>query len=323
VTNSVRRALITGLTGQDGSFLAQMLLDLGYSVTGLVRNPHDGDLGSAEHLRDRVELLSGDLLSPATFVDAVIELRPHEIYHFAAPTFVPDCWKEPTYTICAIVGSASALLEAVRDHSPSTRLLIAGSGEMFGDASRSPQDLSTNCNPRNPYATAKLAAYHLVSQIRGNADIFACTAILYNHESERRPEAFVSRKITRAAAAIKLGLADQLVLGDVTAIRDWSFAGDIVRGCWLMLQQTNACDYILASGIGHTVQDLLDAAFSHVGLDPAKHVRIDEQFVRAPELTRLVGDPSPAHTELNWTPTLTFEDLVGRMVDADLRELEA
>jgi GDPmannose 4,6-dehydratase len=321
VTAGPRRALITGLTGQDGSFLAELLLADGYQVTGLVRNGADADLGRAEHLRGRVQLVTGDLLEPKALVTCVRQLAPDELYHLAAPTFVPESWRQPARTMAAIAAGTAALLEAVSAHSPGTRLLVAGSGEMFGDAPESPQREETPCRPRTPYATAKLAAHQLVGQIRERNGIFACSAILYNHESERRAESFVTRKITRAAAAIKLGLAQELTLGDTSATRDWSFAGDIMRGCRLMLTADRPGDFILASGIGHTVDDLLQAAFTHVGLDPSRYVRIDPKLVRAPEATKPVGDPSRARSQLGWAPTLNFEQLVARMVDADLREL--
>jgi GDPmannose 4,6-dehydratase len=320
VTGPPRRALITGLTGQDGSFLAEQLLADGVHVTGLVRGG-DPDLGCAEHLRDRVTLVTGDLLSPETLTAAVSEVRPDELYHLAAPTFVPDSWRHPARTASAIVVATATLLEAVAEKSPGTRLLVAGSGEMFGDAPTSPQREDTPCRPRSPYATAKLAAHQIVGQVRGRTGVFACSAILYNHESERRPETFVTRKITRAAAAIKLGLADQLSLGDTAAVRDWSFAGDIVRGCRLILAHDRPADYVLASGTGHTVGELLAAAFTRVGLDPAPYVRTDPSLVRPPERRAPIGDPSRARRELHWEATMSFEELIARMVDADLERL--
>lgn len=317
-----RRALITGLTGQDGSFLAESLLDDGYEVTGLIHPEGDGPrLGLASHLEGRLETIEGDLLQPDSLRAAVAEVVPDELFHLAAPTFVPESWRRPARTQAAIVVATAALLEAVRDESPATRLLVAGSGEMFGDAPQSPQREDTPCRPRTPYAAAKLAAHQLVGQLRGHAGIFACSAIMYNHESERRPETFVTRKITRAAAAIKLGLATELTLGNTSVVRDWSFAADIMRGCRLMLARPRPDDYVLASGVGHTVADLLDAAFAHVGLDPEDYVRTDPELVRAPEATPPVGDPGRARDELGWVSTLTFEQLVARMVDADLAEL--
>jgi GDPmannose 4,6-dehydratase len=320
VSRERRRALITGLTGQDGSFLAESLLADGYEVAGLVRD-QDAGLGCAEHLAGQVELVTGDLLAPASLAGAVRRLRPDELFHLAAPTFVPDSWQHPARTLSAITVATATLMEAIGEHSPDTRLLVAGSSEMFGDAPESPQRESTACRPRSPYATAKLAAHQLVGQLRERDGLFACSAILYNHESERRPESFVTHKITRAAAAIKLGRIDELRLGDTSATRDWSFAGDIMRGCRLMLARDQPGDYILASGTGHTVDEFLQAAFAHVGLDPAEFTRTDPTLVRGPERTKPIGDPGKARAQLGWEPTLSFEQLVARMVDADLREL--
>jgi GDPmannose 4,6-dehydratase len=316
-----RRALLTGLTGQDGSFLAELLLEHGYEVTAAVRRPPGASLGVAEHLRGRVKLVRGEVLDPSCLTAAVTRIQPDELYHLAAPSFVPDSWSRPARTLAAIAGATVAFLEAVRDHSPKTRVFVAASAEMFGDAPESPQREDTPCRPRNPYATAKLAAHNLVRQLREHDKLFACSGILYNHESERRPEAFVSRKITRAAASIKLGLQTEVVLGDLTAVRDWSFAGDIVRGAWLMLQQERPDDYILASGVAHTVAELAAIAFAHVGLDADDHIRVDPSLVRAAERVPQIGDPTRARTELGWAPRVTFEELVQRMVDADLAAL--
>jgi len=318
-----RRALVTGLTGQDGSFLADLLLDKGYAVTGLVRTGEDDQLGFAEHLRARVSLVDGDLLTPETLAAAVDQIRPDELYHLAAPSFTPDSWERPARTLAAIAGATATLLEAVRTASPATRIFVAASGAMFGAAPESPQREDTPCRPETPYATAKLAAHQLVGQLRRHDDLFLCSGILYNHESERRPDHFVSRKIARAAAEVKLGLADEVVLGDLTAIRDWSFAGDVMHGAWLMLQQEEPDDYVLASGIGRTVADLAEVAFASVGLAAADHIRVDPGLVRAPEPTPPVGDASRARERLGWQPTLSFEQLIHRMVDADLRALRA
>jgi GDPmannose 4,6-dehydratase len=323
VTPSPPRALVTGITGQDGSFLAERLLDEGFEVWGLVRGGEDCELGLVTHLRDRLRIIRGELLVPDSLERAVRELRPDELYHLAAPSFVPDSWRHPARSAAAIVTATATLLEAVRDHSPSTRFLLAASGEIFGEAGESPQTESTAPRPVNPYAIAKLAAHQLVGRLREQAGVFACSAIMYNHESERRPPSFVTRKITQAAAAIKLGQVSELVLGDTSAVRDWSFAGDVVAGATLMLRHDTPADYILASGVGRTVRDLLEVAFAQVGIDPDAHVRIDPQLVRAPETTARVGDPARAHMELGWRPTVSFEQLVARMVDADLRELGA
>jgi GDPmannose 4,6-dehydratase len=318
-----RRALLTGLTGQDGSFLAELLLERGYEVAAVVRRPPADPLGASEHLRSRIELIVGNLLNPASLTAAVARVQPDELYHLAAPSFVPDSWRRPAQTLAAIAGSTAALLEAVRDRSAHTRVFVAGSGAMFGDAPESPQREDTACRPRNPYAIAKLAAHHLVGQLREHDQLFACSGILYNHESERRPESFVPRKVSRAAAAIKLGLASELTVGDLDAVRDWSFAGDVMQGAWLMLQREHPQDYILASGIPHTVADLARVAFAHVGLDANDHVRVDADLVRPEEPVPRVGDSSRARAQLGWQPTLSFEQLVQRMVDADLSALRS
>lgn len=317
-----RVALVTGFTGQDGSFLAELLLERGYRVTGLVRSAAGERLGYSEHLRDRVSVLEGDVVRSETLTAAVDKLRPDELYHLASPSFTPDSWLRPAETVAAVAGSTATLLEAVRASSPGTRVFVAGSGAMFGDAPESPQREDTCCRPQSPYATAKLAAHQLVGQLRARDDLFACSGILYNHESERRPEHFVSRKITVAAASIKLGLSDHVVLGDMTAVRDWSFAGDVMYAAWLMLQRERADDYVLASGTAHTVADLAEVAFAHVGLNPGDHIRVDPVLVRQAETTRQVGDASKARRELRWEPQVGFEELIQRMVDADLRTLE-
>ena len=320
--SETRRALVTGLTGQDGSFLAEALLRRGYSVAGVIRRDATAPLGSAEHLRGRVELVRGSLLHAESLIAAVNEVRPDELYHLAAPSFAPDSWRHPANTLAAVVGSSAALLEAVRDAGHQIRVFVAGSGAMFGAAGETPQSEDTPCRPQTPYATAKLAAHQLAGQLRAHDGLFACSGILYNHESERRPDHFVSRKITRAAAAIKLGLADEVVLGDLSAVRDWSFAGDVMHGAWLMLQQETPDDYILASGAGHTVADLADIAFDHVGLRARDYIRVDPKLVRAPEPTIQVGDSTRARQRLGWRPNVSFEQLVQRMVDADVRALQ-
>jgi GDPmannose 4,6-dehydratase len=316
-----KTALVTGVTGQDGSFLAELLLEQGYAVSGMVRREPDAPLGAAEHLRGRVELIYGDLLEPRTLEAAVADRRPSELYHLAAPSFVPESWARPAQTLLAIAGASAALLEAVCAHSADTRVFLAISAAIFAGASESPQDEDTVCRPNTPYAIAKLAAHQLAVRLRQHEGLYACSGILYNHESERRPESFVSRKITRAAAAIKLGMAEEVVLGDLAAVRDWSFAADIMRGAWLMLQQEDPRDYILASGVPHTVAELAEIAFSHVGLHAEDHVRVDPKLLRSMEEVPLVGDPSRARNRLGWRPTLGFEALIRRMVNADLREL--
>ena len=270
-----------------------------------------------------MKLIPGDLLRPESLTEAVRRTRPDELYHLASPSFQPESWLHPARTINAIAGSTATLLEAVRDHSRDTHIFVAASGAMFGAASESPQREDTPCRPMTPYAIAKLAAHELAGQLRQHDGIFACSGILYNHESERREESFVTRKITRAAAAIKLGLTSEVKLGDVEAVRDWSYAADIVRGAWLMLQQDVARDYVLASGKPHTVREFAQLAFGRLGLNFDEYIQIDADLVRASESTPQVGDAALAREILGWRPTLSFEQLVYRMVDADLRRLES
>ena len=315
---------MTGLTGQDGSFLAELLLAEGYAVTGMVRGGQRATgaaLGAAEHLRGKVELVEGELLEPKSVRAAVEGVRPQEIYHLAAPSYVPASWENPAQTLVAIAGATAALLEAVRDTDPTARVFTAASGAMYGAAGESPQHEQTPCRPDTPYAIAKLAAHELVGAMRVHDGLYICSGILYNHESERRPEQFVTRKVTRAAAAVELGLADEVVLGDLEAVRDWSFAGDVMRGAWLMLQQQEPEDFILASGEPHTVAELATTAFACVGRDAERYVRVAPEFVRAPEPTPLVGDPSRARERLGWKASLSFEQLVERMVRADVETL--
>jgi GDPmannose 4,6-dehydratase len=323
VTAHPRRALITGITGQDGSFLAELLLEEGYEVSGLLRGGADRELGCSEHLRERLTLLKADLLDVDSLLAAVEQARPAELYHLASPSFVPASWERPAETMRAIAGSTAALLEAVRDVDPHIRVFVAASGAMFGDARESPQHERTQCRPTTPYAIAKLASHQLVGAMRTHNDLWACSGIVFNHESERRPHQFVTRTVTRAAARIKLGLAEEVTLGALDAIRDWSFAGDVMRGAWLTLQQEQPDDYVFASGVGRTVAQLVDTAFACVGLEAERYVRVDPKLMRAPEPTASVGDPTHARERLGWEPLVSFEALVERMVRADLRELQA
>jgi GDPmannose 4,6-dehydratase len=315
-------ALVTGLTGQDGSFLAELLLEKRYAVTGLVRDASARSLGCSDHLRERVALVQGDLRDPAGLRAAIEQVRPTEIYHLAAPSFVPASWERPGETMGAIVGSAAAILQAVIEVDATMRVFVAASGSIFGDARESPQNEDTPCRPTSPYAIAKLAAHQLVGALREHHGLHASSGIAFNHESERRPEQFVSRKVTRGAAAIALGLADELTLGSLDAVRDWSFAGDVMLGAWMILQRPRPDDYVLASGVAHTVADLVDTAFACVDLDPRRHLRVDPSLVRPPERTPSVGDPGKARRLLGWEPRVSFGELVERMVRADLRLLE-
>jgi GDPmannose 4,6-dehydratase len=323
VDTRAKRALITGITGQDGSFLAELLLGKGYEVSGLVRGGGERELGCSEHLRERLTLLSGDLLDAKSLQEAMEWARPDELYHLASPSFIPASWERPEETLRAIAGSTAALLEAVRDSDARARVFVAASGAMFGDAGESPQRESTPCRPATPYAIAKLASHQLVRAMRAHDGLYACSGIVFNHESERRPLQFVTRTITRATAQIKLGLAEEVTLGALDAVRDWSFAGDVMEGAWLTLQQERPEDYVLASGVGRTVGEFAETAFACVGLEAERYVRVDPKLVRAPERTASVGDPSRARKELGWEPRVSFGQLVERMVQADLRALQA
>jgi GDPmannose 4,6-dehydratase len=322
VPATTRHALLTGLTGQDGSFLAELLLVQGYTVTGLVRGAPGRSLGCSEHLREQVGLVHGDLLDASSLRTAIEQSEPTEIYHLGAPSFVPASWEHPAEALSAIAGSTAGLLEIVREISPQARVFVAASGAMYGEALESPQREDTPCRPTTPYAIAKLAAHQLVGVVREHNGLWACSGIVYNHESERRPERFVTRRITRGVAEIALGQREELTLGSLDAVRDWSFAGDIVRGAWLMLQQERAEDYVLASGVPHTVAEFAQAAFACVDLDAERHLRVDPALVRPPERTPSVGDPSRAREGLGWEPLVSFPQLVERMVRADLRTLE-
>jgi GDPmannose 4,6-dehydratase len=316
-----RRALITGITGQDGSYLAELLLEKGYAVSGLARGGERRSLGCSEHLRGRIDVLDGDLLEPDGLRDALARTKPHELYHLASPSFVPDSWQRPRETIEAIAGGAAALLECVRDEFHSTRVFLAASAAMFGNTNESPQNELTPCLPANPYAIAKLASHRIAGAMREHDGLWVCSGILFNHESERRPPRFVTRTVARAAAQIKLGQVEEVRLGSLLAVRDWSFAGDVVRGSWLALQQEQPEDYVFASGVGHTVAELAQVAFACVGLDSERYIRIDPKLERPPEPTASVGDPSKARERLGWEPTLSFEQLVQRMVEAELSAL--
>lgn len=318
----VAHALITGIAGQDGSYLAELLLEKGYEVTGMQRTGAT-TLGASEHLRGRIGLVEGQLLDPESLRAAVEAVRPTELYHLAAPSFVPASWEEPASVTVAIAGATAALLQAVRDLDPSIRVFVASSGGIFVGAHESPQNEMTVPRPPNPYAIAKVAAHQLVGAMREHDGLHASSGIVYNHDSERRPEHFASRRVTRGAAAIALGLESELSLGSLDAVRDWSFAGDIVRGAWMMLQQPRGEDFVLASGTGHTVAELVQLAFACVELDPERYVRVDEARVREPEGKPNVGDPSKARRELGWEAEVSFEALIERMVRADLRSLQA
>ncbi|MGE4426142.1 MAG: GDP-mannose 4,6-dehydratase [Solirubrobacteraceae bacterium] len=325
--------LITGITGQDGGYLAERLLDGGDEVVGAVRRP-DAALERAGlgHLEGRVGMVAMDLGDPTSVHRAVGEVAPDEIYHLAAPTFVPTSWDDPTDTVAAIAAGTATVLAAAGERADATRVLVATSSAMFGDAGVSPQDESTPMRPTNPYAIAKLAAHGLVGALRAHHDRFLVSAITFNHESPRRPAHFLPRKVTAGVAEIATGRADALTLGDLAAVRDWSHARDIVEGMVLALRHDEPDDYVLASGVPHTVGDLVDAAFTAAGVERfvdvpdgerRDRIQVDPRFVRPPERWPSVGDPSKARRVLGWQPRTSFEDLVAEMVAADLVRLGA
>jgi len=317
----VKRALITGIGGQDGSYLAELLLERGYEVAGMVR-PGAVEYSNLEAVRGRIELLEADLLDQRSLATALEAARPGEVYNLAAPSFVPASWERPVETAEFAAVGATSLLEAIRTVDPGIRVYQASSSEIFGAPRQSPQTEETPLEPVTPYGVAKAYAHFIVSSYRRRYGLFACSGILYNHESPRRPLEFLPRKVAHGAASISLGLQEELVLGDLDARRDWGYAGDYVRAMWLMLQEDEPGDYIVASGTSRSVRDLVQCAFAHVGLDWEEHVRVDPALQRgAAELHRLVGDASRAHGRLGWRRELDFEQLVHLLVDADLERL--
>jgi len=317
----VRRALITGIGGQDGSYLAELLLNADYEVVGLVR-PGAPRYENLAGIEGRIELYEADLLNQTSLAQALRAARPAEVYNLAAPSFVPASWERPVQTAEFAAVGATSLLEAIRIVDPHIRFYQASSSEIFGDPTDVPQTEDTPLAPVTPYGVAKAYAHFSARSYRHRYGLFACSGILYNHESPRRPLEFLPRKVAHGAAAVSLGLQDELVLGDLDARRDWGYAGDYVRAMWLMLQQDEPGDYIVASGEGHAVQELVECAFGHVGLDWRDHVRPDPAFQRGrAELHRLVGDPTRARERLGWEAELDFTQLVHLLVDADLERL--
>jgi GDPmannose 4,6-dehydratase len=320
---AVPRALITGIGGQDGSYLAELLLAGGYEVLGLVRPASDRMHPNLARLGGSVELIDGDLDDPASLRRAVGQTRPDSLFHLAAPTFVPDSWDDPTQTLAAIAGGTATLLAAAVATSPLTRIVVASSAEIFGDAGESPQSERSPMRPLTPYGVAKLAAHGIVQVMRARHGLHASSAITFNHESPRRPEHFLSRKVTRGVARIKLGLADELVLGDLDATRDWCDARDVVRALRLMAEADAPGDYVLASGVSHSVRDFVEAAFAAAGLSSEGRLRADPAFVRPQDPTQPLGDAAKAARELGWRPQISFEAMIGQMLEADLQELQA
>ena len=314
-------ALITGITGQDGSYLAELLLDKGYDVYGVVRRASTESFERIDHIRDRITLIQADLLDQSSMVAALQQAEPDEVYNLAAQSFVPTSWSQPVLTAEFTAVGVTRLLEAIRQVDPKIRFYQASSSEMYGRVLEVPQSERTPFYPRSPYGVAKVYGHYITVNYRESYDLFACSGILFNHESPRRGLEFVTRKITDGVARIKLGLADELRLGNLDAQRDWGFAGDYVEAMWLMLQQDTPDDYVVATGETHTVESLVDLAFARAGLDRDKHVVTDPAFIRPAEVDLLIGDPSHAKEKLGWQPKVDFEGLVNMMVDADIERL--
>ena len=313
-----RRALITGITGQDGSYLAELLLEQGYEVFGLVRRSSSANLARIQHILPRLHLVQGDLLDQSSLMRALSESRPQELYNLAAQSFVPTSFDEPVHTAEITGIGVTRLLEALRHVAPEARFYQASTSEMFGHAAEMPQRETTPFHPRSPYGVAKAYAHWITVNFRESYGLFATSGILFNHESPRRGTEFVTRKITRAAARIALGLERELVLGNLDARRDWGFAGDYVRAMWAMLQQDQPDDYVIATGVMHSVREVCELAFEQAGLDWQEHVRVDAAFQRPAEVHLLCGDASKARARLGWQPRMDFETLIRTMVRADL-----
>ena len=318
----MKRALITGITGQDGSYLAELLLDKGYEVWGMVRRSSTNPMERIAHIRDRLKIVHGDITDLASLIRLIGDVEPAEVYNLAAQSFVPTSWQEPVLTSHVTGFGVTNVLEAIRIVNPRVRFYQASSSEMFGKVRESPQTERTPFYPRSPYGVAKLYAHWITVNYRESHGIFACSGILFNHESPRRGLEFVTRKTTHGAAMIKRGLLDKLRLGNLDARRDWGFAGDYVRAMWLMLQAERPDDYVIATGQTHSVKDVAAAAFARVGLDWREHVEVDPALFRPAEVDDLTGDSTKARSVLGWKPTVDFLGLVHSMVDHDLEARE-
>jgi GDPmannose 4,6-dehydratase len=318
-----KTALITGITGQDGSYLAELLLEQGYRVCGVVRRSSTENFSRIEHLRGQVELFQADLLDQTSLAAVLREVSPDEVYNLAAMSFVPTSWQQPVLTAEFTALGVTRVLDALRQECPKARFYQASSSEMFGKVRETPQREETPFHPRSPYGVAKVYGHYLTVNYRESYGLFACSGILFNHESPRRGLEFVTRKITDAVARIKLGLATELRLGNLDAKRDWGFAGDYVRAMWLMLQQQEADDYVIGTGETHSVEEFVSIAFGHVGLDWRKYVVQDPRFYRPAEVDLLLADPSKSQARLGWRLEVSFDQLVRMMVDADMEALLA
>jgi GDPmannose 4,6-dehydratase len=316
-----KKALITGLTGQDGSYLAELLLEKGYEVFGLVRRSSSGNVGRIGHLSDQVQIVSGDLLDQFSLMDAIASAQPDEIYNLASQSYVPISWTQPALTAEYTAIGVSRLLEAIRRGKPDAKLYQASSSEVFGQPDESPQNERTAFRPRNPYGVAKAYAHWMTINYRQQYNLYACCGITYTHESPRRGTEFVFRKITHGVARIKLGMDNELKLGNLDARRDWCYAKDAVYAMWLMLQQEKPDDYVIASGETRSVRELVECAFNYVGLNWQDYVSVDPAFYRPDEVVQLVGSIDKIQKNLNWKPQYSFEQLIELMVDYDLKQL--
>jgi GDPmannose 4,6-dehydratase len=320
---SKKVALITGVTGQDGSYLAELLLEKGYRVYGMVRRSSVEKFERIQHLIGKIELIQGDLLDPFSLISVLKETKPDEVYNLAAQSFVPTSWAQPVLTSEFTAVGVTKLLEAIRLVDRSIKFYQASSSEMYGKVRETPQSELTPFYPRSPYGVAKVYGHYITVNYRESYGLFAVSGILFNHESPRRGLEFVTRKVTTGVAKIKLGLANDLPLGNLDAKRDWGFAGDYVRAMWLMLQQPNPDDYVIATGKEKSVRELVEVAFAHAGLDWEKYVKIDRALLRPAEVDLLVGDASKAKRELGWEPSVSFEQMIQMMVDADIERLSS
>jgi GDPmannose 4,6-dehydratase len=316
-----KRALITGVTGQDGSYLAELLLEKGYEVFGLVRRSSTENFERLATVRDRITLVSGDMLDSASLLTVIDETQPDEVYNLAAQSFVAESWREPVNTGEIDAIGVTRLLEAIKRVKPQARFYQASSSEMYGLVRETPQRETTPFHPRSPYGVAKVYGFFITLNYRESFGMFACNGILFNHESPRRGLEFVTRKISDGVARVKLGLASELRLGNLDAKRDWGFAGDYVRAMWLMLQQDAPDDFVIGTGETHSVREFCEIAFGHVGLDYGEYVAVDERFMRPAEVELLLSDPGKADRDLGWTPEVSFRGLVEMMVDADMERL--
>ncbi|MAU10974.1 MAG: GDP-mannose 4,6-dehydratase [Anaerolineaceae bacterium] len=316
-----KKALITGITGQDGSYLAEFLLSKGYDVYGMVRRTSTVYYERIQHIQDDIQLIQGDLSDQTSLNSAIRQVQPDEVYNLGAQSFVPTSWNQPVFTGEITGLGVTRILDAIHSVKPDTRFYQASSSEMFGKVREVPQTEMTPFYPRSPYGVAKVYGHWITVNYRESYDLFACSGILFNHESPRRGLEFVTRKVTFNVAKIKLGLSNELRIGNLDSQRDWGFAGDYVQAMWLMLQQDEPDDYVVATGATHSVQRLLEVAFGAVDLDWQNYAVQDERFMRPAEVDLLVGDPAKAHAKLGWEPSVTFEEMIQMMVEADLERL--